>query len=214
MLFDLLGIGEDGVGDGDAVERRASLITGGRIVDQDGERGGATSLDRGRPHRRRRRRRRRAPDGVTVARRHGVRRRARIRRPPRPPARARPTRTPRRSRSASRAAALGGYTAVVAMPNTDPPADARGVVELVRDAGARGPDCATSIRAAASRSVARGEQLAPFAELVGAGVRLFTDDGNGVQDPLLMRRAMEYSLRPRHRPRPALRGQRPHRAAR
>ena len=39
-----------------------------------------------------------------------------------------------------------------------------------------------------------GEQLAPYAELVAAGVRIFTDDGNGVQDPLLMRRAMEYSL--------------------
>ena len=39
-----------------------------------------------------------------------------------------------------------------------------------------------------------GEALAPFAELVAAGVRIFTDDGNGVQDPLLMRRAMEYSL--------------------
>ena len=40
----------------------------------------------------------------------------------------------------------------------------------------------------------RGEQLAPFGELADAGVRLFTDDGNGVQDPLLMRRAMEYAL--------------------
>ena len=39
-----------------------------------------------------------------------------------------------------------------------------------------------------------GEALAPYAELVEAGVRIFTDDGNGVQDPLLMRRAMEYSL--------------------
>jgi dihydroorotase len=38
-----------------------------------------------------------------------------------------------------------------------------------------------------------GEQLAPMAELAAAGVRLFTDDGNGVQDPLLMRRAMEYA---------------------
>jgi dihydroorotase len=37
-----------------------------------------------------------------------------------------------------------------------------------------------------------GEQLAPFAELARAGVRIFTDDGSGVQDPLLMRRAMEY----------------------
>ena len=39
----------------------------------------------------------------------------------------------------------------------------------------------------------RGERLAPLAELAGAGARLFTDDGSGVQDPLLMRRAMEYS---------------------
>jgi dihydroorotase len=38
-----------------------------------------------------------------------------------------------------------------------------------------------------------GEQLAPMAELAGAGVRLFTDDGNGVQDPQVMRRAMEYA---------------------
>ena len=49
-------------------------------------------------------------------------------------------------------------------------------------------------RRAASRSAGAGEQLAPFAELAAAGVRIFTDDGNGVQDPLLMRRALEYSL--------------------
>jgi dihydroorotase len=38
-----------------------------------------------------------------------------------------------------------------------------------------------------------GKTLTPFAELAGAGVKLFTDDGNGVQDPLLMRRALEYA---------------------
>ena len=38
-----------------------------------------------------------------------------------------------------------------------------------------------------------GERLAPFGELAAAGVHLFTDDGNGVQDPLLMRRALEYA---------------------
>jgi dihydroorotase len=96
--------------------------------------------------------------------------------------------------SASRAAALGGYTAVVAMPNTDPPADARGVVELVREAGARAGLC--DVYPSGCITVGRrGEQLAPFAELAEAGVRLFTDDGSGVQDPLLMRRAMEYSRR-------------------
>jgi dihydroorotase len=92
----------------------------------------------------------------------------------------------------SRAAALGGYTAVVAMPNTDPPQDSRGVVELVRAQGATAGLC--EVLPAGCITVGRaGEQLAPFAELVDAGVRLFTDDGNGVQDPLLMRRAMEYS---------------------
>ena len=93
----------------------------------------------------------------------------------------------------SRAAALGGYTAVVAMPNTDPPHDSRGVVELVRGRGAEAGLC--EVLPAGCITMGRaGEVLAPFAELVDAGVRLFTDDGNGVQDPLLMRRAMEYSL--------------------
>ncbi len=95
--------------------------------------------------------------------------------------------------TASRAAALGGYTAVVAMPNTDPPADARGVVELVRALGERAGLC--DVHPSGCITVGRaGEVLAPYAELVAAGVRLFTDDGTGVQDPLLMRRAMEYSL--------------------
>jgi dihydroorotase len=93
----------------------------------------------------------------------------------------------------SRAAALGGYTAVVAMPNTDPPQDSRGVVELVRGRGEEAGLC--EVLPAGCITMGRGgEVLAPFAELVDAGVRLFTDDGNGVQDPLLMRRAMEYSL--------------------
>ena len=93
----------------------------------------------------------------------------------------------------SRAAALGGYTAVVAMPNTDPAADSRDVVELRADQGG-GPGLC-DVHPSACITVGRaGEQLAPFGELVGAGVRIFTDDGTGVQDPLLMRRAMEYSL--------------------
>jgi dihydroorotase len=70
--------------------------------------------------------------------------------------------------SGSRAAALGGYTAVVAMPNTEPAVDCAAVV---RD----------------------GCELAPMAEMAALGVRLFTDDGAGVQDSRLMRRALEYS---------------------
>jgi dihydroorotase len=93
----------------------------------------------------------------------------------------------------SRAAALGGFTAVVAMPNTDPAQDSRGVVEFVRTQGEAAGLC--EVLPSGCITIGRaGEMLAPFAELVDAGVRIFTDDGNGVQDPLLMRRAMEYSL--------------------
>ena len=92
----------------------------------------------------------------------------------------------------SRAAALGGFTAVVAMPNTEPAQDSVAVVEFVRAAGSRAGLC--DVVPAGCITVRRaGEQLAPFAELAAAGVRIFTDDGNGVQDPLLMRRAMEYA---------------------
>ena len=92
----------------------------------------------------------------------------------------------------SRAGAKGGYTALVAMPNTDPPQDSVAVIDFVREQGKRAgllevvpSGCITLGR--------QGETLAPMAELAAAGVRIFTDDGNGVQDELLMRRAMEYA---------------------
>ena len=92
----------------------------------------------------------------------------------------------------SRAAALGGFTAVVAMPNTDPTQDCVEVVDFVRRQGERAGLC--EVLPAGAITVGRaGLTLSPFAELAAAGVRLFTDDGNGVQDPLLMRRALEYA---------------------
>ena len=92
----------------------------------------------------------------------------------------------------SRAAALGGFTAVVAMPNTDPAQDSRAVVEFVREQGRRAGLC--DVIPSGCITVGRaGEQLVAYAELMKSGVTLFTDDGNGVQDPLLMRRAFEYS---------------------
>lgn len=92
----------------------------------------------------------------------------------------------------SRAAALGGFTAVVAMPNTEPPHDSRVVVEFVRESGRRAGLC--EVIPSGCITVGRaGEHLAPFAELREAGVRLFTDDGSGVQDAQLMRRALEYA---------------------
>jgi dihydroorotase len=93
--------------------------------------------------------------------------------------------------SGSRAAALGGYTAVLAMPNTEPAIDCAAVVRQVQELGVT---ALCDIEVAAAISVGRqGTQLAPMAELAALGVRLFTDDGNGVQDARLMRRALEYA---------------------
>ena len=92
----------------------------------------------------------------------------------------------------SRAAALGGYTAVIAMPNTDPSQDCVAVVNFVRQK-AREVGLCEVVPSACITVGRRGEQLVSFAALHEAGVRIFTDDGNGVQDPLIMRRALEYS---------------------
>jgi dihydroorotase len=91
----------------------------------------------------------------------------------------------------SRAAALGGYTAVVAMPNTTPAIDSAAMVHEVLDLG-RGALC--DVRVAGAITIGReGEKLAPLAEMASLGVQLFTDDGRGVQDARLMRRALEYA---------------------
>jgi dihydroorotase len=93
--------------------------------------------------------------------------------------------------SGSRAAACGGYTAVVAMPNTSPPIDsgdlARSVARRGRDAGlveVAPAGCITAGRA--------GERLADLEGLWDAGVRVFSDDGDSVADAGLLRRAMEF----------------------
>lgn len=92
----------------------------------------------------------------------------------------------------SRAAAKGGYTCIVAMPNTDPTQDSVSVVDFVRRQGEIAGLC--DVRPSGSITIGRrGEQLSPLGELAEAGVHLFTDDGDGVQDPLLMRRALEYA---------------------
>ena len=95
-------------------------------------------------------------------------------------------------RTGSRAGARGGYTALVAMPNTNPAQDSVMVVEFVRAQGVKAGyvDVVPSGCITVGR---QGEALAPFSDLRGVGVTLFTDDGNGVQDPQLMRRALEYA---------------------
>jgi dihydroorotase len=92
----------------------------------------------------------------------------------------------------SRAAALGGYTAVVAMPNTDPPIDSAAVVREVLELGEVAGLVDVRVAGAITKG-RRGEELAPMAEMAALGVRLFTDDGAGVADSRLMRRALEYA---------------------
>ncbi len=91
----------------------------------------------------------------------------------------------------ARAAALGGFTAVVAMPNTEPALDSAEAVRNVFDLAA---SATTEVAVAGAITQGRsGARLAPMAELAGLGVRLFTDDGSGVQSAGLMRRAFEYA---------------------
>ncbi len=93
--------------------------------------------------------------------------------------------------SGSRAAVLGGFTALVAMPNTTPTIDDASVV---REVLALGRESLVDLYTSAAITMGRkGDTLAPMAELTDLGVRIFTDDGNGVQDVRLMRRAMEYA---------------------
>ena len=95
--------------------------------------------------------------------------------------------------SGSRAAALGGFTAVHAMANTDPVADTAGVVEQVWRLGQEAGWCDVQPIGAVTRGLA-GERLAELGAMAdsAAQVRVFSDDGMCVHDPVLMRRALEY----------------------
>ncbi len=95
--------------------------------------------------------------------------------------------------SGSRAAALGGFTAVHAMANTDPVADTAGVVEQVWRLGQTAGWCDVQPIGAVTVGLG-GEQLAELGAMAtsAAQVRVFSDDGKCVYDPLVMRRALEY----------------------
>jgi len=96
-------------------------------------------------------------------------------------------------RSGSMSAAAGGYTAVHAMANTFPVADTAGVVEQVFRIGREVGLVHVQPIGAVTVGLA-GEQLAELGAMhdSAANVRIFSDDGNCVHDPLLMRRALEY----------------------
>jgi dihydroorotase len=95
----------------------------------------------------------------------------------------------------SAAAALGGYTAVFAMPNTDPVADSPVIVEHVWRRGREVGLVDVHPVGAVTVGLA-GERLAEMGMMASspARVRMFSDDGRCVNDPLVMRRALEYAL--------------------
>jgi dihydroorotase len=95
--------------------------------------------------------------------------------------------------SGTAAAALGGFTAVHAMANTEPVADTAGVVEQVWRLGREAGHCDVRPVGAVTVGLA-GQQLAELGAMAdsAAGVRVFSDDGKCVSDAVLMRRALEY----------------------
>lgn len=93
--------------------------------------------------------------------------------------------------SGSEAAAAGGYTAIVAMPNTDPAVDAGHLARFVAERG-REVGLVDVIPAGAITEGRQGRRLAHLDDLWAAGVRVFTDDGDCVEDAGVLRRAMEY----------------------
>ena len=94
--------------------------------------------------------------------------------------------------SGARAAAAGGFTTVVCMPNTSPVADTPSTITWIKD---RARDTA-SVNVLPSGAISKnldGEELAPIASVVQSGVVAITDDGKCVQNHELMRRAVEYA---------------------
>ncbi len=93
----------------------------------------------------------------------------------------------------SMAAAKGGFTAISAMANTFPVADTAGVVEQVFRLGQEAGYCDVFPIGAVTQGL-KGEALAELGAMANskARVRMFSDDGKCVSDPLLMRRALEY----------------------
>jgi dihydroorotase len=92
----------------------------------------------------------------------------------------------------TRAAAVGGYTAVAPMANTDPVTDHAGVVAEVREKAAAAGLCDVFPVGAITKALA-GESLAEMGEMVAAGVRVFSDDGNCVPTARVLRNALTYA---------------------
>ena len=94
--------------------------------------------------------------------------------------------------SGAAAAARGGFTSVVCMPNTSPAIDNAGTVALIHERAAQADSVNVFVAGAITKNIA-GEELAPIGSLKKAGVVAITDDGHCIQNNDLMRRACEYA---------------------
>ena len=95
-------------------------------------------------------------------------------------------------RSGTEAAAAGGFTSVVCMPNTSPVCDNAGTIQRILDKVER--EAVVRVYPTGCLTIGmNGEQLAPTGQLKNAGVVAMTDDGSCVQSNEIMRRAVEYA---------------------
>ena len=94
--------------------------------------------------------------------------------------------------SGAAAAARGGFTSVVCMPNTSPAIDNAGTVALIHERAAQADLVNVFVTGAITKNIA-GEELSPIGSLKQAGVVAITDDGHCLQNNELMRRACEYA---------------------
>ncbi len=92
----------------------------------------------------------------------------------------------------SQAAAAGGFSSIVCMPNTDPPADNASTIAWIADRAREHAPVNVFPTGAITRGL-NGEEMAPIGSMVQAGIVAITDDGRCVQNHEVMRRAVEYA---------------------
>lgn len=94
--------------------------------------------------------------------------------------------------SGSRSALAGGFTTICCMPNTEPPIDNEGIVQYIYKEAERVGGCRIFPLGAVTKGRA-GNEITEFGELIRAGVKGFSDDGNTITNPRVLRYALEYS---------------------
>src|SRR5580704_13199094 len=92
----------------------------------------------------------------------------------------------------SQAAAAGGFSSIICMPNTDPPADSASTITWITDRAREFAEVNVFPTGAITKGL-KGEEMAPIGSMVQAGIVAITDDGHCVQNHELMRRAVEYA---------------------